>query len=89
MKVNFNNVRRQALLSFNEICKTLNNNIGKSNGEGMCVVAVEELKSHFDDLRNTLITICCTFQEDDEDFKCIVDDDTVIEEFNPEKEDGA
>jgi hypothetical protein len=89
MKVNFNNARLQAIYAYNRLCKVLNTNIGKSNGEGMVVVAADEIQEHMDDLHNTLVTIGCTYDEGNEGFKCVLTDDVSVDNFNPEDEERA
>jgi hypothetical protein len=84
MKVNFNNARLQAIYAYNRLCQVLNENIGKSNGEHMVVVSTYDIQEHLDDLHNTLATIGCTYDEGNEDFKCVLTDDVSMENFNPE-----
>jgi hypothetical protein len=86
MKVDFNNARLQAIFAYNRLCKILNNNIGKSNGDGMVVVDADEIQEHMDDLHNTLATIGCSYEDDNDDFKCVLTDDISMLTFNPELE---
>jgi hypothetical protein len=87
MQVNFNNARLQAIYAYNRVCKVLNANIGKSNGEGMLVVAADEVQEHMDDLCSMLAIIGCVYEDGNEDFKCVLTDDISMENFNPEDED--
>jgi hypothetical protein len=49
------------------------------------VVPVQDIQRYLDSLRESLIAIGCTYNENDPDFKDIIEDQEIIC-FNPEEE---
>lgn len=96
MKVNFNNVRKRALIRFNELTNKLNESIIKNddqyarpndfnreiNLKGFIVIDSEDIQEYMDDLRMLIGTCAMTYEEDNEDF---ID---VFSEVHKEGEDG-
>lgn len=82
MKVNFNNVRKRALIRFNELTNRLNESIIRNddqhakpndfnrevNLKGFVVIDSEDIQEYMDDLRMLIGTCAMTFEEDNEDF---------------------
>ena len=86
MNVDFNNVRRQAVMSYNGLCKKLNHCISEDGFSGGKVIEinVDEIQGLMDGLRGEIATIALCYQKDDPDIKCVLGDDETLETFNPE-----
>lgn len=94
MKVNFNNLRKQAMFSYERLCDKLNYAIIKNddqyaepngmdrsvNLKGYVLVDAEEIQKDMESLRSLIGSIAMTYEEGNEDFK------DVYEEAFPEKE---
>lgn len=96
MKVNFNNVRKQAIYRYDSLVEKLNKAILKDdqwakpndvyhgqemNIKGYVLIDAEDLQKDLDDLRMLIGTIACTYEEGNEDFANVYD-----EVFPEEKE---
>lgn len=83
MKVDFNNVRRQACLTYNNLVRKLNNNVRY----GTVTIESLDIQEELDDLRMQLGTIAACYHETDPDIK-----DSSLKEglvpFNDEGEDA-
>jgi hypothetical protein len=80
MEIDFNNVRRRAVDSFNELVKIL-------NSETMCnrlSIDPDNLYEPIENLRQCLVGIACTYEPDNEKFQCVLKDGEVLEEYKPE-----
>jgi hypothetical protein len=89
MHVDFNNVRIQAIHSYNSLVKKLNNSIDKTVGGWEKVeVDVDDISEDIEDLRRLIGIMACVFKEGDEDFKMVYTDDIEMLSFNPENEDA-
>lgn len=71
MKVNFNNLRRQTLYTYERLVKKLNDGIDEN---GTVSVEAEEIKEDMDSLRSLLGSIACTYDEENEEFKDIYEE---------------
>ena len=102
MKVNFNNLRRQAVNKYNALCDKLNHAKIKDKQhifiegygwlqEGDIVIGCEEIQSEMEDLRQLIGSIAMTYQ-DDKEFADVYsemypeDSEKRMSEFNPEAE---
>jgi hypothetical protein len=86
MKVNFNNVRLQAIFAYNRLVKKLNAETARSVAGDIVKVYPEDIRPHLDDLHNTLATIGCTYEDGNDEFKCILTDDIKLENFYPDED---
>jgi hypothetical protein len=85
MKIDFNVVRKKALNSFNKLIKELNAGICTDVDYSRVIVPVQDIQRDIDSLRDALIAIACTYEENDQDFQCVIKDDDEILTFNPDK----
>lgn len=83
MKIDFNNVRRVAIGAHDDLVKMLNDAI---KPDGTIEINKEVIRRPLEQLRNTLVAIACTYQEDEPDFKCVLDDDKLVAVFDPQPE---
>jgi hypothetical protein len=87
MKIDFNNVRKQALNAYDRLATHLNNSKGY---EGYMLVDPNEIQGAMDDLRTTIGAIAMSYDPDgDEDLKCVYPEapyTMVSFEFNAEPE---
>jgi hypothetical protein len=84
MTVNFNNLRKQTAYSYHRLAQKLNYAI-KSNDLPPSIV--EDIQEDMDDLRRLIMSICCVYEKDNEDFKDVseeVEKSGEIALFNPE-----
>jgi len=82
MNIDFNNVRVSAINNFNSLVRNLNTSIG-CNGE--IRIFKTTIERNIDNLRSALVGIGATYEKDNEDFKCVLDDNLKLEEFAPEE----
>lgn len=66
MKIDFNNVRRQACFAYDRLCKTLN---ASKEYEGYMLVNPDSIQKDMDDLRMMIGSIAMTYEDDRDDFK--------------------
>jgi hypothetical protein len=85
MKIDFNNVRIQALRNYNSLIKKLNESIVEDVDMNRVIIPVGDLERCLDLLRDNLIGIGLSYHETDPDLKCVIDDDTEILTFNPDR----
>lgn len=76
MKINFNNVRRQAVLNYEVLVKRLNNSIDEN---GNIVIPAHEIQRTMDNLRMMIGSIAACYDDTDENFK------NIYEELFPEE----
>lgn len=84
MKVDFNEIRLQALVCFDRLTGKLNASIQEKTLNPVMVVYPEEIRHTMDQLRSLLLTIACVHQKDDPEFKD-VSGDTQVDWFFPEE----
>jgi len=83
MKVDFNNVRLQAVNAYKELVEVLNKNISEDhNGMNIVQIDISELQKPLDDLRTMLATIACTYDKLNEEFKDLTDEIGELSIFN-------
>lgn len=87
MKVDFNRARERAIDSYSDLVRKLNE--GLSEDGGYVTVNAPQLQGPLERLRDALVTIGCTFEEGNPDFKCILDDSHRPVLVFGEKEDGS
>ena len=86
MDIDFNNVRVQAIHSFNRLVTTLNKSIEPTvAGWKKVEVSVSDIEEDINDLRQLIGAIACTFHKDDPDFKMVYTDDIHMQCFNEEE----
>ena len=88
MEVNFNNLRRKAFLHMGNLINTLNANIVNDDfGNKSVKVDVEDIEDTIADLSMEIASIGCVFEENNPNFKCIVEQNEALPFFNQEEED--
>jgi len=84
MKVNFNEVRKRALLAYERLCGKLNEAIVDRKID----IHVQEIQKDMDDLKLNLGVIAMTFDPDvegfDDVFSSVYDEDERMTQFNQE-----
>ncbi len=83
MKVDFNQLRIDALVAYNHLTKQLNDHI---SGDTISI-DTDLIDSEMRDLRNLLCVIAAVFEPEDNDFKSVIGDVGDILVFNPHKYD--
>lgn len=83
MKINFNNVRKQAVFAYGRLVKELNH---CTNERGEIELHADQIQEHMEDLRQTLGSIAFTYIPNDDDFKDLADEVGDIPIFHPEPE---
>ena len=68
MKINFNNVRKQACFAYDRLVETMNENRDEEDND-IIILSAEELYDVMNDLRMTIGTIAMTYEDDNEEFK--------------------
>jgi hypothetical protein len=66
MKVDFDNLRKQAAIAFNKVASHLNGQIDEEEGY-VNGFRVREIKDEMDDLRSCIVAICCCYDDTDPD----------------------
>jgi len=86
MKVNFNNLRKQALFSYHRLTVKLNEAIESDEVDGRIDIDPDDIQQEMDDLRSYLFSIALTYKEGNEGFKDVSEESEPIAWFNEEKE---
>lgn len=81
MDVDFNNLRVQAMISYDKLCRRLNLATDK---DGYINIPADEIQDCMDELRQYVGIISCVFEKGNDDFK-MVRDEVVMADFNPDK----
>lgn len=93
MNVNFNNLRRQCVNRYNDLCKKLNDATIKETenrefvdnygwiGKGTIIIDAEDIQSDMDDLRMLIGSIAMVYEEGSKEFA------NIYEEMFPENTD--
>lgn len=79
MRIDFNNARKQAIWAYNRLTTKMNHNI---RGTGEVEVMATVIQEDMDFLRNTLISIACSYDDGNPDFRDLSDDIGNVAEFN-------
>ena len=84
MTIDFNNVRKQALYSYDKLAKTLNEAIEqlKAHDEQYMEIDPEDIQRDMDDLRLALFSIAGTSMENNDNFKDVSEEAEPIAWFN-------
>lgn len=86
MKINFNNVRRNACRAHDRLVRLLNASID----DGQVIIDVDLLEDVMNDLRMSVGTIASTYEDGNDDFKDVFEEmypePKHMEFYNPEKE---
>ena len=90
MKVNFNNLRKQALYSYHRLATKLNEAKEERKKDGyddekICIYP-DDIQKEMDELRSQLFGIACTYIKNDEEFKDVSEEASPIAWFNYEEE---
>jgi hypothetical protein len=80
MDVDFNNLRIQAMISYDKLCRRLNSAIDK---DGDINIPAEEIQDYMDSLRQHICIIACVYNENEKYFDMVRDKVTVAD-FNPD-----
>lgn len=78
MKVDFNNLRKQACYSYDRLCTKLNGNITETDNN-IVHLCTHDIQKDMDELRMYIGSIASVYIEDDPDFAEI---DITLKEFN-------
>jgi hypothetical protein len=71
MKIDFNNVRRQAIAAYSRVVRKL-----RAHTEGgQMSIDVCEIETDMDDLRSALVGIGATFEPGNAEFECVLTDE--------------
>lgn len=62
MKVNFNNLRKQAVFSYDRLVKKLNRNIIDDWGEKVVRIDPDDIQEDLDDLRRLIMSIALVYE---------------------------
>lgn len=81
MDVNFDNLRIQAMISYDNVCTALNDCIDE---DGLIRIHARELQKDMDLLRQHIGVISCVFKEGEKYFS-VVRDKVVMADFNPDE----
>jgi hypothetical protein len=85
MTVDFNNLRKQTAYSYDRLVRTLNRSIVDKDWQPSVSVEVDDIQEDLDDLRRLIVSLCCVYQPDSEDFKSVIDDVQPLACFNEEQ----
>jgi hypothetical protein len=81
MKINFNNIRKEACFSYGRLVNELNFH---TNEHGEIEMHADDIREPLNDLRGLLGAIACTYIHDDHEFKSLADEIGEIPIFNQE-----
>lgn len=83
MKVDFNNLRVQALVHFDRLTGQLNSSIRDKKIGPTIVIDPEEIRNNMEQLRSLLLVIVCVHMKNDPEFKD-VSGETQVDRFFPQ-----
>ena len=87
MTVNLNNLRKQALYSYDSLTKKLNQAKKDHNDEmGNILIHPDDIQQDMDNLRQQLFGLACTYVEGNDNFKDVSEEVEPIVWFNNEEE---
>lgn len=89
MKVNFNNLRKQAVYSYDRLVDKLNNSISEDDwGRKVVQIDPEDIQEDLDDLRRLILSIAMVYDEGNPDFKDVTEEMNIenVKFFNNEEE---
>lgn len=83
MKINFNNVRRNTCSTFNQLVDKLNNHITTCELNGKILsIPVDEIQGEMNFLRQCIVAIACSYDENNPEEFSDISDEINIKEFN-------
>ena len=80
-----NGLRRQLLHNYNSLTEKLNKNIKDESWDPYITIDVDSIQKEMDGLRSCIVTLAFTYIDGESGWK-EMDENTIFEEFNPEKE---
>lgn len=89
MSVNFNNLRKQAVYSYDRLVDKLNESISEDDwGRKMVQIDPEDIQEDLDDLRRLILSIAMVYEDGNPDFKDVSEEINIekIKCFNEEEE---
>lgn len=81
MDVDFNNLREKLLSNYNALIDILNDSVEDREIR----IPTNEIQNVLKDIRNELITLGCLYESGNSDCRCIINKDTKVSIFEPEK----
>jgi len=84
LNIDFNNVRKQAMHRHNELIKFLA--INTSKYDGLITISSDSVRDIIGSLGDNLVGICATYEDGNDDFKCVLDDNLERLHFDEELE---
>jgi hypothetical protein len=85
MTVSMDGLRRQLLRNYNSLTEKLNSKITDSSGDPQITIDADYIQRELDGLRSCIVTLAFTYMDGESGWK-EMDENTIFEEFNPEKE---
>lgn len=82
MKVDFNNLRVQAMVDFNKLVSACNAHLEKDDDEVRIPVCV--LAKKIEDLRQEIVVLACCYEENNPEYKSVIDEVELLV-FNPDE----
>jgi hypothetical protein len=74
VNIDFNQVRRQAINAFGRVVNAMNRNL---DGDRIAI-DLSAIQNDMDNLRSALVCIACTYEPDDPEFKCVLQDGEIL-----------
>jgi hypothetical protein len=87
MEVSMDGLRRQLLRNYNSLTEKLNSRITDASWDPQIVIDPDYIQKEMDGLRSCIVTLSFTYKEGEGGWK-EMDENTIFEEFNPEKEEN-
>ena len=78
-------LRRQLLRNYNSLTEKLNSRITDASWDPQIVIDPDYIQKEMDGLRSCIVTLAFTYMDGEGGWK-EMDENTIFEEFNPEKE---
>ncbi len=85
MEVSMDGLRRQLLYNYNSLTEKLNNSVKDKSFDPEIIIGPDYIQREMDGLRSCIVTLAFTYMEGEGGWK-EMDENTIFEEFNPEKE---
>ena len=80
-----NGLRRQLLHNYNSLTEKLNSRITDASWDPQIIIDPDYIQKEMDGLRSCIVTLAFTYMDGEGGWK-EMDENTIFEEFNPEKE---
>jgi hypothetical protein len=85
MEVSMDGLRRQLLRNYNSLTEKLNSRITDASWDPQIIIDPDYIQKEMDGLRSCIVTLAFTYMDGESGWK-EMDENTIFEEFNPEKE---